>query len=143
MPLTCGRYTDHTYIVLTLQKLVHAYEDGDGKSGNQIGRNGLLASEPKGRMRKFLHNLFAPREMPHHDEAVPQAENKETSYTASNDGFIFSRTGSHVQRLRRLQGYRSDSDPKRWLLMERNSVLGKKNLVVCAEQVSIFLLSGK
>lgn len=90
-----------------------------------------------------MHRLFVPSDIHQHDHPVPQSWNTETSYTASDDGFIFARTGKHVQRLRRLQRYRSDSDPKRLSFMERNSVLARKNLVVCAEQVSIFLLSGK
>jgi hypothetical protein len=128
LQLTYDRYSDHTYIVLTLQKLVHAYEGRDGKPDDLIGR------EHRGRMRKFIHKLFGRSEAPQHDHDVQQSRNPETSYT---------RTGSHVQRLRRLQRYRSDSDPERLTFMERNSVLARKNLVVCAEQVSIFLLAGK
>jgi hypothetical protein len=143
LQLTFDRYSDHTYIVLTLQKLVHADEGRDGSPDDIIDRKGTLGREYRGRMRKFIHRLFGRRETPQHDHAAQQSRNPETSYTASNDGFIFARTGSHVQKLRRLQRYRSDSDPERLTFMEQNSVLARKNLVVCAEQVSIFLLAGK
>jgi hypothetical protein len=122
------------YIVLTLQKLVYASE---------IDEKGSIGEARAGGMWKFLHRIFTPSKAPQHNHTLPESPTAETSYTASDDGFIFARTGSHVQKLRRAQRYRSHSDLERLTFMEQHSVLARKNLVVCAEQVSIFLLSGK
>jgi hypothetical protein len=70
-----------------------------------------------------------------------------TSYSYSSDGFVVARMEKngvdYVQKLRTLQGHRGGSDVRRIAFMEAHSPLTRHGYAVCAEQVSIFLLSGK
>lgn len=67
--------------------------------------------------------------------------------TTGESGFVTGHTEgvaeSQVQKLRTLQRYRSGKNTERMDYMERHSPLTKRKLAVSAEQVSIFLTSGK
>ena len=52
-------------------------------------------------------------------------------------------TDSATHELRTLQGYNSGGNQERMMYMEKHSPLTSKGLAVSAEQVSIFLTSGK
>ena len=117
--LTLGsfRYPEHTYIAMTLQKLVHretleALEAEDDNNGG------------------FLRNFF-------HRETVED----------TSDDFIERHTKATPpqasQEMKTIQRYFGAQNHERAEYMERHSALAKKDLVVSAEQVSIFLTSGE
>ena len=49
-----NRYADHTFIVLTLQKLVHLHDDCDSESDD-----GSVNKPSRGRFSKAIHNIFS------------------------------------------------------------------------------------
>ncbi|RFU31777.1 hypothetical protein B7463_g4562, partial [Scytalidium lignicola] len=134
-------YTDHTYIVLTLQKLIHLHEDDDDDSSADSDEKSLGGSSKKSRRSKFSklwRNLFSGSE---DDDRGPRF----------NGGFLNQRNGfsdphnamsqAAALKPRTLQRYHAGPNQERASFMERNSELTKKNLAVSVEQVSIFLTS--
>jgi len=133
-----NRYSDHLFISLTLQKLVRP--DKISENAESVSSDGISNSRDdrsqQGDKGHFLRKLFEQ------SKALPASQ---TSGQVS-DGFVVThgqRSGhSYTQKLRTLQKYRGGSNIERIAFMESRSALTRKNLVVCAEQVSIFLLSG-
>jgi Mg2+ and Co2+ transporter CorA len=52
-------YTDHTYMVLTLQKLVHLHEDQDCDSDSDSDDNSSRKRAKRGPLMKALHKMFS------------------------------------------------------------------------------------
>jgi hypothetical protein len=114
--LSSCRYREHTYIAMTLQKLVHreTLEEAELDEDNNGG---------------FLRNFF-------HREAVED----------TSDDFIERHTKAappKASEVKTIQRYFGGQNHERADYMERHSALAKKDLVVNAEQVSIFLTAGK
>ncbi|TVY84749.1 Cobalt/magnesium transport protein CorA [Lachnellula suecica] len=120
-------YSDHVFISLTLQKLVRPLEESPD-SPNELKNVSHVYEPRRGRVGTLLDHLF-----------------KRENTGPSDNGFVLARqkTSNHscTKKLRTLQGYRGGSDANRIAFMEARSALTRMNLVVCAEQVSIFLLS--
>ncbi|KAH8801592.1 cora family metal ion transporter-like protein [Xylogone sp. PMI_703] len=136
-------YTDHTYIVLTLQKLIHLHEkededenvDSDDKS---IG-NSSRKSRKRSRLSRLLHRLFPSLE----DDTMQKDSREEFNRGFGNgNGFAVTHNAmsqAPVTKPRTLQRYHGGPNQERVAFMERHSELTKKNLAVSVEQVSIFL----
>lgn len=141
--------------MLTLQKLVHSYTgrhekyalqngDRDGSTTSTVQKEGRFL---RGRMTDLLRRTFSRRNSVHYSSPSTKLHNSiETSYSHSSDGFVIAHTEKSgkdlVQKVKTLQGHRGGSDIRRIAFMEAQSPLTRQNLAVCAEQVSIFLLSG-
>ncbi|RDW88676.1 hypothetical protein BP6252_00708 [Coleophoma cylindrospora] len=129
-------YTDHTYIVLTLQKLVHLHpesEDSDSDSESNAGKSHRSRSSKKGRFTDLMNKLI-----PSSDDV-----NNDKELGMKGSGYVVGHTDgvpdAPVQKLRTLQRYHGGPNQERMAFMERHSALTAKNLAVSAEQVSIFL----
>ncbi|RJE24688.1 hypothetical protein PHISCL_02953 [Aspergillus sclerotialis] len=156
-------YSDHAFVLLTLQKLVKIHEDsGDedeeenGKIGNGDGmrkeRNDSVVSEKsvlslhppskKGVILEALVDLFR-RNRP----KQPKPERGEPVGTSVRPGPIkqstgtsqFGEDGSSRTTARSIQRYRGGPNEDRIEFMERHASLASKGLCVTLEQVSIFL----
>jgi hypothetical protein len=142
------RYSDHTYIVLTLQKLVriHPEDDTDDGGDDDAYSTGGSKLSRRARLMQRIHGIFG------------RGSNQENTGPKSLDGtlngdvlkptpgLVSAHTeGVHdapMYKLRTLQRYHGGPNQERMAFMEEKSALTAKNLAVCAEQVSIFLTSG-
>ena len=136
-------YTDHTYIVLTLQKLVHLHPDEDEDSDAE-DESMFCHGQPKkqsGIFRRLCRLLHGSNSRRLHDEKEDIGESRPTA--PPGNGFMSANTkgipDAPVRKLRTIQRYRAGPNEDRMAFMERNSALTAKNLAVSAEQVSIYL----
>lgn len=144
--LTKYRYTDHTYVVLTLQKLVHLHpdKDSDSESDSDDEQDTTLEAPRKrkrGPFRKALYNLMKRRNSniaPTDTLAGGVHDPTKEFITGHTDGV----QSTPVQKLRTLQRYHGGPNQERAAHMEKISPLTQKKLAVSAEQVSIFLTAG-
>lgn len=129
-------YNDHTYLVLTLQKLVHLHPDGSHKDDEDDSSDDASTHGSRNGMIKAMRKLFGPPEKPIFDTEDGEVHDPSFKYvSAHTDG----EPKAPVQKLRTLQRYHGGPNQERMAFMEANSGLTPKNLAVCAEQVSIFL----
>lgn len=132
-----SRYSDHVYISLTLQKLVRPLDLStiDPKVLSNLG----LSSRHQQSSKNPSDHLFRRR--------TPESDTQ--SKTSSHGGFVLAQQKGldHTtpRKLRTLQGYRYRGalNADRIEFMEARSPLTKMDLAVSAEQVSMFLMSGK
>lgn len=132
------RYTDHTYIVLTLQKLVHLHlEDEDSDSGSDNGKSHRSKTSRTSRFLDLMHAMMPSRNDSKYDKELGE----------KGSGYVIGHTdgvpNAPVQKLRTLQRYHGGPNQERMAFMEKHSALTAKDLAVSAEQVSIFLTAGK
>ncbi|KUJ10140.1 uncharacterized protein LY89DRAFT_596838 [Mollisia scopiformis] len=137
-------YTDHTYMVFTLQKLVHLHRDEDSDSeGDEMDSIGGSRKAPRSRVSKYFRKLFSGSKAKF-DEKQRTADIVAGVHDPASD-FISGHTdGTHdtpVQKLRTLQRYHGGPNKARMEYMERHSPLTRRRLAISAEQVSIFLTS--
>ena len=136
-------YTDHTYMVMTLQKLVHLHEDeDDSDSDTDDGSIRDPNKQKRGRFSKALHKMFSS-----HNAKGKYDEKRRASMVAGvhdpTNGYATGHTdgvrNAPQQKLRTLQRYHGGPNQERMAYMEKHSALTRKRLAVSAEQVSIFL----
>lgn len=148
--LTQIRYPDHTYIVLTLQKLVHIHKDGEDGEDEDSDRDesgseatsGKKKKLKRGKLMKAMHDLFGSSKQDSANGINSSTEVHDPTaqfVSAHTEGFPYA----PIQKLRTLQRYHGGPNQERMAFMEANSALAAKNYAVCAEQVSIFLLGGE
>ncbi|RDL39758.1 Uncharacterized protein BP5553_04098 [Venustampulla echinocandica] len=132
-------YRDHTYMVLTLQKLVHLHPD-DSDSDSDDDHHSPGEKRPKhGRFWKGLRKLFSSsKSRQKYDEEQRKASMASGIYDTTN-GFIAAHTKGAVKKHRTLQRYHGGPHQERMTFMEAHSPLTAKKLAVSVEQVSIFL----
>jgi Mg2+ and Co2+ transporter CorA len=133
-------YADHTFMVFTLQKLVHLHHDEDSDSeGEEL--DGIKA--PRGRVSKFFRKAFFGSKVKHDEK---QVSGMVAGVHDPKNEFVTGHTdGTHdmpMQKLRTLQRYHGGPNKARMEYMERHSPLTRRRLAISAEQVSIFLTSG-
>lgn len=138
-------YTDHTYMVLTLQKLVHQHpqhgEDSDSDSDSGDGRIDL--PKPKHRAKKLFRKLFTTSKA----RTKLQEGEKQAAMAAGGhdpkDEYVTGHTDGSptapIQKTRSLQRYHGGPNKERMTYMELHSPMARKKLSVSVEQVSIFL----
>ncbi|TPX13095.1 uncharacterized protein E0L32_006521 [Thyridium curvatum] len=157
------RYSNHAYMVLTLQKLIRSedynFDSSDSESesdsdhddkGSSKSRSSNSSRSRHGiikRTRKLFRRAKAKKSalesnlengtLEKHGEA-PYKVRRETS--ASNKDLFNSTTPLSKQvKPRTLQRYHASPNSARTLYMERHSGLSSRGLAVAAEQVSIFI----
>ncbi|KAL4771159.1 hypothetical protein BDW60DRAFT_208411 [Aspergillus nidulans var. acristatus] len=152
-------YSDHAYIVLTLQKLINMRqessdseeEDVDSSIASRLERRSSILSSKSVSLKKAtrrrviqaaLKDIFWTR------TRKPEAENRDTD--GAGAGFQREMNGTTKQprfggvadipgTARSIQRYRGGPNEDRIAFMERHAVLAPKGLAVTLEQVSIFL----
>lgn len=154
-------YSDHAFIVLTLQKLVKLHQESSDSEDEEIPEHGNDSKERKSsvasdrsssvrrRTRRHvileaLKDIFRLRRpSTSHDEkkatvgsSVRPGPGRPPSRRASQFGDVVGATGATA---RTLQRYRGGPNEDRIEFMERHAVLAPKGLCVTLEQVSIFL----
>jgi len=144
------RYSDHTYIVLTLQKLVHIHpedDDTDDEGDNEAYSIGGSKLSRRARLMRRIRSIFGVGSS--HENTSPKFHDgtlNEGDVIKPIPGFVSANTegvdNAPMHKLRTLQRYHGGPNQERMAFMEKKSALTAKNLAVCAEQVSIFLTSG-
>ncbi|CAK7271848.1 hypothetical protein SEPCBS119000_004814 [Sporothrix epigloea] len=157
-------YPTHTFMVLTLQKLVHfdyaknkisQLDDSSDSSDDEVKeksaasiRSGRSGHSAKGGISKKLPGLFRRRKQDKTDKAV-----NGSSFPSVSPGYMeggvrpMSRSSSmrepsdfdHINAFRTLQRYHSSPNDARTDFIESHSALSSRNLAVAAEQVSLFI----
>ncbi|OBT87104.1 hypothetical protein VE02_02241 [Pseudogymnoascus sp. 03VT05] len=132
-------YSDHTFLILTLQKLVKLPEDCDSDSDSDEESD--LSKSPTGSVKekrgwvsKLLNRLGRQDPTVARARAAVSSESPEDIMTGHSARY--KRAGS---QLRTLQRYGGGPNPEFMTFMERNSAMTRNGLAVCAEQVSVFL----
>lgn len=134
-----NRYSDHTFLILTLQKLVKLPEDGDSDSDSDEDSD-LSGSPPSSfkEKRSWISRLL--RKLRRREPTIPRPRAAVTTDSPEDimDGHSarYKRTGA---QLRTLQRYGGGPNPEFMAFMEQNSAMTRNGLAVCAEQVSVFL----
>lgn len=144
-------YSDHTFIVLPLQKLIHFHSDThcdsdceewyseDGMISKKEQKKGLFSSFRKKRNNK--NRKEPPRPLDSAAESPPPGN----YFADQSNGFVKAHSSSTmdapVTNVRTLQRYHGGPNEERIEFMEKHSALASKSLGVGVEQVSIFLIS--
>lgn len=152
-------YSDHTYIVLPLQKLIHFHSDThcdsdceewdsddsmSRKRKQKKGRLSYLRRKEKEKNRKRPPQpLDSAAEM--HTPSNGYSDPTIKSFADAGDGFVKAHSSSTmdapITNVRTLQRYHGGPNEERIEFMEKHSALASKSLGVSVEQVSIFLTS--
>lgn len=134
-------YSDHTYMVLPLQKLIHVHSNNDSDSdcSNWDGTN---EQKRKKKKRSFLSKLRRKKRSENRSHPPKPLDTSAEMHDPSN-GFInahtFPSTDAPLTKVRTLQRYHGGPNEERIEFMEKHSALASKGLGVGVEQVSIFL----
>ncbi|KAK2754538.1 hypothetical protein FQN54_006939 [Arachnomyces sp. PD_36] len=146
-------YSDHTYIVMTLQKLIRLRSEESGNSDVDSDENGTAdhkdeTSSSRTRhmsMRRKKRGVLMTALM---DFVTPSSQKKRLgkSNKQRSSGSFGSGLDSHHDRpsaiqhpIRTLQRYHGGPNEGRIDFMERHAVLASRGMGVAIEQVSIFL----
>ena len=152
-------YSDHTYIVLPLQKLIHFHSDAhcdsdceewgsdDGMIRKRKQKKGLLSSFRRKKTAKDRKDppkpLDSAAEM--HTPRNGYVDPTSSGFADAGKGFVKAHSSSTmdapVTNVRTLQRYHGGPNEERIEFMEKHSALASKSLGVGVEQVSIFLIS--
>ncbi|KAK3356890.1 hypothetical protein B0T25DRAFT_141094 [Lasiosphaeria hispida] len=146
-------FPTHSFMVLTLQKLVHLYNsddsDGDdyGSDVDVLSRPGSMRSGRSGRSGRKRSKLWRKvRGLFGGNDRGPTetVEMGKPPFAADVQGQLRSQpTGfSDVpdpSQLRTLQRYHAAPNDPRTVFMEKHSALSRKDLAVACEQVSMFI----
>src|SRR5947209_8997974 len=143
-------YSDHTFIVLSLQKLVRLQsaedcESDDDGEDEKVGWKKKRTSEAqqeklkhshrpfrkKGAMAALVSDIFSPKK----NVARPNGLNSATGFKHASP--VTAPWAPHP--IKTLQRYHSGPNEDRTEFMERHASLSNKGLGVAMEQVSIFL----
>ena len=137
-------YTDHTYIVLPLQKLIHFHSDSDCDSDCSDWENDTLIKD-KAKTRKKKRRRFWPFNRSKRAQKLkqqpskPAKSNNQDSLNGSVVAHMSPTSKGSLGQVRTLQRYHGGPNEERIIFMEKNSALASKSLGVGVEQVSIFL----
>lgn len=137
-------------MVFTLQKLVHlhpdnhdANTDSDGESEKGTKKKSSLSKRLWKSIKKMSiigNAMDTAHENQRRADAMAGIHDPQNNYVkAHTDGVQHA----PVQTLRTLQRYHGGPNQERAAFMEAHSALTKREMAVCAEQVSIFLTTGK
>ena len=140
-------YSDHTYMVLPMQKLVHLHSDDDCDSDCDDWGDGVL-NWSQGRKAKKKKSWFSSqkKKKANKDRNRPPKPLDTSAETHDpTNGFVSAHvsptTDAPLREVRTLQRYHGGPNEDRIEFMEAHSALASKSLSVAVEQVSIFLCS--
>ncbi|KOS20958.1 Magnesium transport protein CorA [Escovopsis weberi] len=125
-------YSNHAFIIVTLQKLVHIVDDDASSADTST----TLTPKSSGKLRSLIHNFTRGRKVMGHMNDLE----KRSHYLGKQgmDGTLDEKGKSVV---RTLQRYHASGNEARTEFMEEHSSLASYDLAISAEQVSIFLTS--
>ncbi|KAF2156615.1 hypothetical protein K461DRAFT_1415 [Myriangium duriaei CBS 260.36] len=139
-------YSDHAFIILTLQKLVRICthqesgecdcEESDSDDENVKISHGIAEEQDNKSSKPWWMKLLRSGS---EDNVLPQYE-----YTTPPDTVKVhnsTSTDSPVKNIRTLHRYEGSHSPEYTAFMEKHSVLAEENMVVAVEQVAIFLMA--
>ena len=140
-------YSDHTYMVLPLQKLIHIHSeddvDSDCSEWSHAGTRKLQRNKKK--KKGSLLSSFRRRRAQNDRNEPPKPLDTSAEMDKPTNGFVTARTSSDMRapitNIRTLQRYHGGPNEERIEFMEKHSALASKGLGVGVEQVSIFLTS--
>ena len=145
-------YSDHTYMVLPLQKLIHFHSNThcDSDCEEWDSDDGLTTRKRK-QKKGFLSSIRNRKNDKNRKESPKPLDPAAEIHTANNgfadtgNGMVKAHSSSTmdapVTNVRTLQRYHGGPNEERIEFMERHSALASKSLGVSVEQVSIFLIS--
>ncbi|KAG8530385.1 uncharacterized protein KY384_004887 [Bacidia gigantensis] len=139
-------YSDHTFIVLPLQKLIHYNADSNPdsdsseaeKDDKELRDSGRKQRQKRGK-RRWWPSSWRRREAK--CESGPVVSKLEHTSNGSLQDCITPRPRTATNKTRTLQRYLGGPNQERIDYMEKHSALAPKRLAVGVEQVSIFLTS--
>ena len=139
-------YSDHTYMVLPLQKLIHLHSeddvDSDCSEWSHAGTRKVQWNKKK--KKGSLLSSFRRRAQKDRREPPKPLDTAAEMHKPTN-GFVTVSTSSDMRapitNVRTLQRYHGGPNEERIEFMEKHSALASKGLGVGVEQVSIFLTS--
>ena len=140
-------YSDHTYMVLPLQKLIHIHSEDDADSDySDWSHAGPRAVQRKRKKKKgSLLSTFRTRGAQKDRSEPPKPLDTSAEIDKPTNGFVTARASSDMRatitNVRTLQRYHGGPNEERIEFMEKHSALASKRLGVAVEQVSIFLTS--
>ncbi|KAL8923654.1 MAG: hypothetical protein Q9172_003046 [Xanthocarpia lactea] len=136
-------YSDHTYMVLPLQKLIHLHSSSDSDSDPSDSDNDERATNRRSKRKRSFWSRLRRSKAEHDEDEPPKPMDTPADVHNPTNGFISAHiaplTKSQVTPLRTLQRYHGGPNEERIQFMENHSALASKNLGVSVEQVSIFL----
>nr|POF13972.1 cobalt/magnesium transport protein cora [Quercus suber] len=138
-------YTDHAFVLLTLQKLVrlHRHRGREGDCDCSQGANDDSSDEIEEKSgstpRRSWRDLWKRKPT----DVLPRYLDQ--NMDGKIDEFVQAHTGlsatSPIKPIRTLHRYESAQIPEHTAFMERHSALADEDLAVSVEQVAIFLLA--
>ena len=140
-------YSDHTYMVLPLQKLIHIHSeddiDSDCSEWSHAGPRGVQRNRKK--KKGSLLSSFRRRRAQKDKSEPPKPLDTSAEMEKPTNGFVTARASpdmrAPITNVRTLQRYHGGPNEERIEFMEKHSALASKGLGVGVEQVSIFLTS--
>ena len=133
-------YSDHTYMVLPLQKLIHIHSDEDSESEC----SGDEDSKPfKDKKNRSITSLWRKKRKENKKKGSPKPLDTSADTHDPTNGFVYAHSTpsakAPITKARTLQRYHGGPNEDRIEFMEKHSALASKNLGVGVELVSIFL----
>ena len=140
-------YSDHTYMVLPLQKLIHIHSeeesDSDCSDWSQAGSRWEQKNGKKRKKKSSLLPSFRRRKAEEDRGEPPKPLDTSAEMDKPTNGSVTAQESSRVKdpiaSIRTLQRYHGGPNEERIEFMEKHSALASKGLGVGVEQVSIFL----
>ena len=137
-------YSDHTYMVLPLQKLIHFHSDSDCDSDCPDWDVDALTTDRKNsrkkrRRRCWPFNRSKRSQNRKQQPPKPDESNLQNSLNGSVVAHMSPTSKGSLGQVRTLQRYHGGPNEERIDFMEKHSALASKSLGVGVEQVSIFL----
>ncbi|KAL6721648.1 hypothetical protein ACLMJK_000752 [Lecanora helva] len=136
-------YSDHTYVVLPLQKLVHVHSNEDCDSECSDWEETVKPKQRKKKKRRSPLSSWRQRKLAKDKSNPPKPLDSSAEPHNPSNGFIHAHTAptskAPISKVRTLQRYHGGPNEERIEFMEKHSALASKSLAVGVEQVSIFL----
>lgn len=141
-------YSDHCFIVMTLQKLIRLHREEDEEDsrreesseedwGDLPYQSGKERNKAKGFFKKFID--ARKREKQHDKMSMHELGIEKTNSSDSSHGSSSTPVSDSINRIRTLQRWRGGPNIERIEYMEAKSTLAPRDLAVAVEQVSMFL----
>ena len=131
-------YSDHAYLVMTLQKLVRRHHSGDKRSKEKGNHSRKYSEQQSNQGQSLWPRMMRKSRDPHLPSDIPEPTEK----PAHRSGMVRAHTSTSpddpVISVKTIHSYWGDHKP-RAEYMEANSALASRKLAVSVEQVSIFL----
>ncbi|KAI4118824.1 MAG: hypothetical protein LQ345_001217 [Seirophora villosa] len=136
-------YSDHTYMVLPLQKLINLRSRSDSDSEGSDSDDEKQSKGQRRRRKKHSWSSWMTSRIERQEHEPPKPMDTAADMHDPTNGFFTAHASLSEKpqptRLRTLQRYHGGPNEERIQFMEKHSALSSKKLGVSVEQVSIFL----